>query len=272
MKYILDEFCTISDMAKILKINKHTLLYYEKENIIEPKFRGANGYRYYSGEQLAKIKTVLYLRELGFSIIEIKEYLNKPNYSEAIKKMEKKLFENSKEIEMLIKKREQLEKGIVSLKNLKSIESKKGSPFLIYEKENKGSYLQQTSFELKETVINMKKIDDLINEVIWTEKYKFGLIISKENVLVKNFKPSKFFVSTEIKELKKYELNESFYAILYTDNDEDYSKSIETLLKWIEKNNYIVTGDLYIEDPSTYCFSEKYNPYVKIFKIAVKKN
>ena len=104
MKYLIDSYCTISEIAKLLKVTRHTLLHYENENIVAPVFRGENGYRYYSGEQLAKFKNILYLRELGFSISEIKEYIDKNNYGEAIEKMEKQLLKNSKEIKKLLLK------------------------------------------------------------------------------------------------------------------------------------------------------------------------
>lgn len=49
MKYLIDSYCTISEIAKLLKVTRHTLLHYENENIVAPVFRGENGYRYYSG-------------------------------------------------------------------------------------------------------------------------------------------------------------------------------------------------------------------------------
>ncbi len=272
MKYIINSYCTISDMAKILKVSKHTLLHYENENIVTPIFRGENGYRYYSGEQLAQFKTILYLRELGFTIKEIKEYLVDSNYSVAIEQMQEKLKQNRLELEKLLLKEKKILECINSLKNLKEIESKKELPFVTHLKECYGNFLPQNSFSLEETVINMKKLDDIYNDVTWTEKYSFGFIISQQNLKNKVFIPEKFFISNKTENLESYIFPTSDYAILYTDQKEEYSKSIKRLLNWIEKNNLIITGDLIIEDPSTYRFSEKYNSFFKIFRIPVKKS
>lgn len=272
MKYLIDSYCTISEIAKLLKVTRHTLLHYENENIVAPVFRGENGYRYYSGEQLAKFKNILYLRELGFSISEIKEYIDKNNYGEAIEKMEKQLLKNSKEIEKLLLKEKQLKEGINSLKRLKEIEIRKNTPFISHEKEIRGCFFPQKTFELKDWVANMKKVDDIFDNVIWTEKYNFGVIIPKANLFLKEFNPDKFFISTTVEGAENYILKDSLYAILYTDEVEKYSTSITKLLNWIEKNGFVIDGDLFIEDPSTYMFSKKYNPFVKIFKISIKNS
>lgn len=272
MKYIIDDYCTITDMAKILKVNKHTLLHYENENIITPIYRGENGYRYYSGEQLAKFKTVLYLRELGFSIKEIKEYLLELDYSGTIKQMEEKLKKNRLEIEKLLVNEEKILACISSLNFLKKLENQQERPFTTTLEGFSGSCLPQTSFSLEETVINMKKIDDILNDVTWTEKYSFGFIIPLKNLNVSNFAPENFFISKKIESFTEYNSITSEYAILYTSKKEEYSISIKRLLAWIKNNNLIISSDLIIEDPSTYTISEKYNSYFKIFRVAVKKS
>lgn len=271
MKYIIDNYCTISDMAKILKVSKHTLLHYEAEKIIIPIYRGENGYRYYSGEQLAKFKTVLYLRELGFSIKEIKEYLSKLDYPNTIKRMEEKLRQNRLEIEKLLLKEEKILNCISSVRFLKELENKEERPFITSLNGIKVSYLPQTSFTLEETVANMKRIDDILDDVTWTEKYTFGFIVSLKNIKKDSLTPEKFFISKKIECFDEYNLANSDYVILYTKN-EDYLVSIKKLLEWITKNNLVIIGDLIIEDPSTYIISEKYKSHFKIFRLAVKKS
>lgn len=182
------------------------------------------------------------------------------------------LKQNRLEIEELLLKEKKILECINSLKNLKEIESKKELPFVTHLKECYGSFLPQNSFSLEETVINMKKLDDIYNDVTWTEKYSFGFIISQQNLKNKVFLPEKFFISNKTENLKSYIFPTSDYAILYTDQKEEYSKSIKRLLDWIKNNNLVITGDLIIEDPSTYRFSEKYNSFFKIFRIPVKKS
>lgn len=66
---------TIGKFAKIHKINKKTLMWYDEIGILKPAFIDKNGYRYYSYKQSSSLETILMLRELDVSIKEIKDFL-----------------------------------------------------------------------------------------------------------------------------------------------------------------------------------------------------
>lgn len=43
-----DSILTISEMAKICRVSRQTLIYYDKNNIFKPMYTDKNGYRLYS--------------------------------------------------------------------------------------------------------------------------------------------------------------------------------------------------------------------------------
>lgn len=271
MKFILENLCTINELAKILNINKHTILYYEKEGIFSPFFRGENGYRYYSGEQLAHFRKILYLRELGFSIALIKTYLKENNYSFALESMEKQIENNKIEIENLNKKNNELLKGIQFFKNLQNIEKNINKPFVQYFKETRGSIISQKNLDLYETIINMKKIDELYNNLTWSEKFSFGFIIKENNINKLPLKLSYFFVEKEnIPNFTNYNFPEGEYLVLYSDK-KNLDECIHLFLNWSKENNFKIIGDLYIEDTTTFNISNKYNNFTKLLKALIKK-
>jgi len=67
----------IKEFAKICGVSVHTLRYYDENKILCPhetdKF---TGYRYYHPEQKKDMETILTLKGLGFSLEEIKTYMN----------------------------------------------------------------------------------------------------------------------------------------------------------------------------------------------------
>jgi len=70
----------VGDFAKLAQISPHTLRYYDKIGIFSPEHVHAeSGYRLYSVRQLTQLNRVLALRDLGFSIDEIRNTITHPN-------------------------------------------------------------------------------------------------------------------------------------------------------------------------------------------------
>ena len=65
---------TIKEVEQQLGLSRTTIRFYERENLITPK-RDGNTYREYSEEDVAVLKKIVILRKLGFSIEEIKDFL-----------------------------------------------------------------------------------------------------------------------------------------------------------------------------------------------------
>lgn len=68
-----DGFMLIGEIADFFGISRKAIRLYEKKGIIKPvKVDAANGYRYYSTEQVQQLNALLELKALGFSLDEIK--------------------------------------------------------------------------------------------------------------------------------------------------------------------------------------------------------
>jgi MerR family transcriptional regulator, copper efflux regulator len=67
----------INELAKATGFSKDTIRYYEKIGLITipEKARRANNYKEYPDEILRKLRTIAHLKELGFTLEEIRELL-----------------------------------------------------------------------------------------------------------------------------------------------------------------------------------------------------
>ena len=64
----------IGDLAKICNVSAQTLRYYDAEGILKPDITDlSSGYRFYSVNAVEKYKKILFYKELGFSLDEIKK-------------------------------------------------------------------------------------------------------------------------------------------------------------------------------------------------------
>ncbi|TNE74546.1 MerR family transcriptional regulator [bacterium] len=70
---------TIGEVAKLARISIKTLHHFDKIGLLKPSQRDESGYRRYSREDLLKLQSVLFYRELKFPLKEIKKLLDAPD-------------------------------------------------------------------------------------------------------------------------------------------------------------------------------------------------
>lgn len=66
----------IGEVAKSLDISNDTLRYYDKLKIVSPSKDDANGYRYYTYEDIVKLYYVITLKSFDMPLNTIKELIN----------------------------------------------------------------------------------------------------------------------------------------------------------------------------------------------------
>ena len=81
MKEPIDNYFTTGELAKLCKIPRKTLLYYDSLGLITPEVIGENGYRYYKRTQLFALELILTMRKLDIPLAEIKTYLSNKSYT-----------------------------------------------------------------------------------------------------------------------------------------------------------------------------------------------
>lgn len=104
---------TISQVAELTGISIRTLQYYDEIGLLKPNERTQSGYRLYGEDALQKLQQILFFKELGFQLKEIKEILDKPDFDriEAFKKQKELLLLKRNRIDRLIQLLSRLEKG-----------------------------------------------------------------------------------------------------------------------------------------------------------------
>lgn len=104
---------TVSQIAKLTGISIRTLQYYDEIGLLKPSELTSSGYRLYDDEALQTLQQILFFKELGFQLKEIKEILEKPDFDRitAFKKQKELLLLKRNRIDRLIQLLSCLEKG-----------------------------------------------------------------------------------------------------------------------------------------------------------------
>lgn len=96
----------IKELADMVGISVRTLHHYDKIDLLKPNSIGDNGYRLYNENDLERLQQILFFKELDFTLHEIKEILDSPNFDkeEALNIHKKLLIEKVIRLQKIIKK------------------------------------------------------------------------------------------------------------------------------------------------------------------------
>jgi DNA-binding transcriptional MerR regulator len=71
---------SVKQVADMAGVSVRTLHFYDETGLLNPAYVGANGYRYYEEAQLLMLQQILFYRELGLELKQIRKFLNRPNF------------------------------------------------------------------------------------------------------------------------------------------------------------------------------------------------
>ncbi|HDR3901546.1 TPA: MerR family transcriptional regulator [Bacillus cereus] len=245
MKNKFQKTFSTGEFAKLLEINKDTLLYYDKIDLFKPAGTFENGYRYYTFDQFNQFEGIQSLRAVELPIKELKTYFDAPNIQIlqqlAMEQKEKvaKEIQKLQDIQFFLERTVALTKemevilfGKVLLKQLPAEPVVYSDEKIDWSVSMEELYEQSTPF--------LKKLG-----VKSTAAY--GIVYSKEDFLNKESGEVSYLFcrlddpSARIKPA-------GHYAIIYHQGTYDeISQTYHTLLAYLEQEQLLLDGDIYEE-------------------------
>src|SRR5438105_4241542 len=113
---------TVKQVARMSGVSVRTLHFYDEVGLLKPAFHGANGYRFYEEAQLLMLQQILFYRELGLELKQIKRILGGSDFDklgalESHQKVLKKNLARTRQLVVTIDKTIEHLKGTKKMKN-----------------------------------------------------------------------------------------------------------------------------------------------------------
>jgi DNA-binding transcriptional MerR regulator len=95
---------TVQKLGKLAGVSTRTLRYYDEIGILKPARVNSSGYRIYGQAEVDRLQQILFYRELGVSLDNIKNIVTAPSFdgAMALREHREKLLEKRKQLELLI--------------------------------------------------------------------------------------------------------------------------------------------------------------------------
>ena len=88
-----------AEFAKLCHTTKDTLIFYDRLGVFRPDFVDNKKYRYYEARQAVQFTFLSHLRDIGFSLEEIKEFIHQPNEEKFLRRLKERSEAFREEIE-----------------------------------------------------------------------------------------------------------------------------------------------------------------------------
>ena len=156
---------TVKQLSKLAGVSIRTLHHYDEIGLLKPGRRAESGYRYYGRSELLRLQQILFYRELGFPLKEIKHILDDPGF-DLIQSLEYHKNELKKKTDRFQQLLSTIDKTISKLKNQSIMISDKElyegfSPEEVkeYREEVKERWGEQKLLETEERLKALNKED-----------------------------------------------------------------------------------------------------------------
>jgi len=168
---------TINKLSKLAGVSTRTLRYYDEINLLKPVRINSNNYRIYGQKEIDLLQQILFYRELGVSLEDIRDIVTSPDYDAG------KTLENH--LTALLAKRNQLDLLIANVK--KTISTSEGETIMSDKEKFEG--------------FKQKLIDENENNYGDEIRTKYGDdVVNSSNAKVKGMTPEQYAESERLRQ------------------------------------------------------------------------
>jgi DNA-binding transcriptional MerR regulator len=201
---------SVKQLAQLAGVSVRTLHHYDEIGLLKPSVRTESNYRYYGKAELFRLQQILLYRELDFTLSQISEILDDPDFDilEALRGHKNELQKRRKRMDILL---ETVDKTIKELKE-KNKKMNYEEMYKGFSKEKAEAYKKEAMDRWGEkTVLDSEKRILAMNKGEWEALKQQGDNIYKALVKLMNLKVSDPKVQALIKE--HYEMMGKFFNV-----------------------------------------------------------
>ncbi len=175
---------TSGELAKLCGISKQTLIFYDRQGIFKPKnVNLQNGYRYYTADQLETLDSILILKEIGFSLRQIREIIAERELESVIELLKKQRISIEERIHRDIITAERLDRKIKTIERLQKSEKNSDVELIdIAEDEYLAARRVASPGDLWQVDVAFKKLFKAARENDWGHFYQLGVMVNMQKL------------------------------------------------------------------------------------------
>ena len=245
-------------------------------NLLKPRYIDEmTGYRYYDISQNARLDMIAYMKELGMSLAEIQNVLEKEDITlieTILVQKNEQLYEQMRELKA---RHNAVERAIASIERYRKSPTK-GTISLeyidrryTYGQPCTDNFYEKDIVAFEKELLSLRKTlsDQGFSQV---HSYNVGTSITEENFLQEKFIPQDTFIFVNYKDKVNNPdvkvLDSGMFACIYLDSFDEEIDYAKKLLAFCKERNWLISGDYICEVLTEFNVfdSEKRNMFLRL--------
>ena len=250
------KFLTTGQFAKFCGTSKDTLIFYDRQGLLRPRYVSENGYRRYGAEQFYDFDLISMLKETGSSLAEIKHHFLNRDPKQMLLLLEEKKHFLKLESERLARRRTMVDEMSELLSEASQI-SYDTLSFADLKEEELELVSIQTDQHIAEDDANAFAIQysEYITEFGGVPQSLYGVMIDKKNLDDKRYVMDCFFhrPSHSTQKVQLHTRLKGRYAVFSHQGDiKSHIEAYRHMLTEIKKSGLSINGPMYVYDLMSY--------------------
>ena len=252
-----EELLPIGKMAALNLVSISTLRLYDEKGLLKPRYTDPEtGYRYYDIDQNARLDMIAYMKELGMSLSQIREALEKEDISLIEELLSQKNEQIHQQMRELKAQHDAVERAILSIERCRKSPAT-GTLSLEYIDRryiwgipcSANFYSDDVhSYEHQLRELRLKLEETGFSQI---HSYNIGTSIAQEDFEQDRFVAKEIFIFASRRDQEGTHTSQvvesGMYACVYLDNYDDEIHYARLLREYCLRNGYRIAGDYLCE-------------------------
>lgn len=154
---------TVKKLSELSGVTVRALHFYEEAGLLKPAYYGSNSYRYYEEKELLQLQQILFLKELGLTLNQIRKILGKSDFDQiaALRSHSQALSREWEKIGRLLKTIDKTIKHLQGKKKMKDKEIFDGFHIALVKVEEKKPYSEAVKLVIQSVKNPTKNAEDI---------------------------------------------------------------------------------------------------------------
>lgn len=252
-----ENLISIGKMAAMNRISIPTLRLYDEKGLLKPRYVDPEtGYRYYDINQNARLDMIAYMKELGMSLSQIAQVLQREDISLIEELLSQKNEQIHLQMRQLKAQHDAVERAIMSIERYRKSPAT-GTLSLEYIDRRfawgipcSDNFYQDDVHSFEQSLRELRrKLEEKGFQQI--HSYNIGTSILQKDFLEDRFLADRIFIFTNNRDQGDLsalqEVESGMYACIYLDNFDDEVRCARQLRNYCENMNYQIAGDYICE-------------------------